>query len=103
MRTCGLCLGQLPDITDPIRTREMCRCEPRVSIDHEHEAERLALARRFGVITDIRELSGWDIIELRRHKPGVVVYTARRQHAQRIEQRMGFAKDSIFAAVQLPP
>lgn len=99
MRTCQLCLGQLPDPWNPVRTRELCHCEPRVRIDHENEAERLALDRRHGVITDIRNLSGWDIVELRRHKPGVVCYTARRQN----EQRMGFAKDTVFAAVQLPP
>ena len=58
-----------------------------------------AMDREHGVIDHLNELSGWEIVGLTRWKSGVVRYEARR----RMELKIGFAKDAIFAAVQLPP
>ncbi len=56
------------------------------------------------VITDIAQLNGWTVIELIRHKPGVVKYIAQRHSVatQGMVQIIGYAKDEVFAAVQLP-
>lgn len=57
------------------------------------------------VITDLLELAGWTVLELRRWKPGVVQVHARISWTGRRPARkmVAYAKDSVFAAVQLPP
>jgi hypothetical protein len=67
-----------------------------------YEAERDALNREHNVIEDLSELTGWQITGLRRWKDGVVQYTAFRRNGASAEQKMGYAKDEVFSAVQLP-
>ncbi len=62
------------------------------------------------VITDLAQLKEWTIVELVRHRPGVVKYIAQRHspppHGSTgggLIQIIGYAKDAVFAAVQLPP
>jgi len=55
------------------------------------------------VITSINMLAGWEIIELLRWKPRVVKYIAERTLHGKRESEVGYAKDEVFAPVQLPP
>ena len=64
--------------------------------------ERDALNREHNVITDIAELDGWRITGLRRWKEGVVQYTAFRKTGATAEQKIGYAKDEVFAHLQIP-
>ncbi len=54
---------------------------------------------RHNVIESLDALTGWEVISLDRWKPGVVRFHATRGR----EFQMGFAKDELFAALQLPP
>ena len=67
-----------------------------------YEAERDALNRDHNVITDIVELDGWRITGLSRWKEGVVQYTAFRKTGATAEQVIGYAKDEVFAHLQIP-
>lgn len=57
------------------------------------------LDRQYNVITSLDPLIGWEILGLRRYKPGVVTFVARRG----VDLQHGFAKDEVFAQLQLPP
>lgn len=70
--------------------------------DLAFQRQKRELDRAHNVITHLSELQGWDIVGLERWKPGVVRYTAERQLGSGRERKMGFAKDAVFAAVQLP-
>ena len=67
-----------------------------------YEAERNALNREHNVITSIEQLDGWRITGLRRWKDGVVQYTAFRKTGSSAEQKIGYAKDEVFANLQIP-
>ncbi len=54
---------------------------------------------RHNVIESLEALDGWKIVRLERWKPGVVRFFAERRN----ESQMGFAKDELFATLQLPP
>lgn len=72
-------------------------------MDELHEQRRRQLDREHNVITDLNQLEGWIVQELTRWKPGVVQYRAtRRIAAHPAEQIIGYAKDEVFAAMQLP-
>jgi len=71
-------------------------------------AQRVAAKRRHldfvnNVVTSINKLAGWEIVELLRWKPGVVKYIAERSLHGKRERQIGYAKDEVFASVQLPP
>lgn len=66
------------------------------------EEEKRHLDFKHNVITSLAMLSGWDIIALDRWKPGVVKYTAERTLNGYKERQIGYAKDSVFEALQLP-
>jgi len=63
--------------------------------------ELARLNQKYGVIESLHELSGWDIISLDRYKPGVVRYVAFRRIGANAEQKTGFAKDEVFANLQI--
>lgn len=67
------------------------------------EAEKRHLDFVHNVITHINMLAGWEIIELLRWKPGVVKYIAERSINGGRERQIGYAKDEVFASLQLPP
>lgn len=67
------------------------------------EAEKRYFDFTHNVITSINMLAGWEIIELIRWKPGVVQYIAERSLHEKRERMIGYAKDEVFASVQLPP
>jgi hypothetical protein len=73
----------------------------------KERAEKARLDRENNVITDLSELSGWEIMELRRHKPGVVRWAAERNKLPTQyspngrERREGYAKDEVFARLQI--
>ena len=67
-----------------------------------YEAENYALNREHNVITSIEQLDGWRITGLRRWKDGVVQYTAFRKTGSSAEQKIGYAKDEVFANLQIP-
>lgn len=66
-------------------------------------SEKERLDREHNVIHSLSELRGWDIIRLERWKKGVVRYHAYRAVSSGGEFKCGFAKDEVFAALQLPP
>ncbi len=73
--------------------------------DARDAAELAHLNREHNVITDLAQLNGWIVVELIRHRPGVVKYIAQRHSvvaAVGMVQIIGYAKDEVFAAVQLP-
>jgi len=61
-----------------------------------------ALDREHNVITRIEQLDGWRITGLRRWKEGVVQYAAFRKTGSSAEQKIGYAKDEVFADLQIP-
>ncbi len=72
--------------------------------DARDAAELARLNREHNVVTDIAQLNGWTIVELIRHRPGVVKYIAQR-HAVATSgmlQIIGYAKDEVFTRLQLP-
>ncbi len=73
-----------------------------VTLQQYWDVERRRLDREHGVITDINQLRGWDITHLFRWKPGVVKYIAERNFDNKRECMVGFAKDAVFAHLQLP-
>ncbi len=60
------------------------------------------LNRERNVVTSLDALLGWEIILLERWKPGVVRFHARKLDGSRGEFQLGYAKDELFAALQLP-
>ena len=66
------------------------------------EKEKRHLDFKNNVVTSLAMLAGWDIIALDRWKPGVVKYTAERTLHGRKERQIGYAKDAVFEALQLP-
>jgi hypothetical protein len=66
------------------------------------EQKRHQLDAQHNVITTFAPLLGWEILLLERWKPGVVRFHARKLDGFRPEFQMGFARDEIFAALQLP-
>lgn len=74
----------------------------RLAFDQAQQRLKRELDRAHNVITSLHELRGWDIVGLERWKPGVVRYTAERQLGRKHERKMGFAKDAVFSALQLP-
>jgi len=83
-------------------------CHPTTSSESEpdcrrrSEAEKNALDLGHNVITHIDQLDGWRITGLRRWKGGVVQYTAFRKTGASAEQKIGYAKDEVFAHLQIP-
>ena len=67
-----------------------------------YDAEKHALDREHNVITRIEQLDGWRITGLRRWKEGVVQYAAFRKTGSSAEQKIGYAKDEVFADLQIP-
>jgi hypothetical protein len=65
--------------------------------------EEARLNREHNVITSLEPLRGWEILTLERWKPGVVRFHARRIYAGEAAFQMGYAKDELFACLQLPP
>lgn len=74
-----------------------------LSWEQWHQRERRRLDREHNVITSLRQLTGWRILGLERWKPGVVRFTAIREMGNGADLQRGFAKDEVFAQVQLPP
>lgn len=66
-------------------------------------SEQERLDRQYNVIHSAAQLIGWEILLLRRYKPGVVSFHARRPCPGGMEFQTGLAKDELFAAWQLPP
>jgi hypothetical protein len=97
----GPCLECMLEIQSGLRTFPRNQAE----LDHLNAAEKARLDRVHDVITDIRELSGWEIMEILRHKPGVVRWAAERDGVVlggRV-RREGYAKDEVFARLQIQP
>jgi len=66
------------------------------------EALRQRLDLEHNVIRTFEPLIGWEILLLERWKPGVVRFQARKIDGFRARFQVGFARDEIFAALQLP-
>jgi hypothetical protein len=88
----------------PERTmnEEQNRREFERDCQRRYEAEKNALDLGHNVITHIDQLDGWRITGLRRWKEGVVQYTAFRKTVASAEQKIGYAKDEVFAHLQIP-
>lgn len=63
------------------------------------QRERRIANDEHNCIEHLIELAGWDVVELKRWKPGVVQYRARRISGSCAEQKIGYAKDSVFQFV----
>jgi len=76
----------------------------RAQIRHEQrqEADRVRFDCEHNVIHTFAPLLGWEILGLERWKPGVVRFHARKITGNSADFLMGYAKDEVFAFLQLP-
>ncbi len=67
------------------------------------ETQRNAKSEQHRELTHLSQLYGWEIMRLERYKPGIVRVHARLFGSTNAEFQLRYAKDEVFANVQLPP